>query len=101
MKLKLSGGLVHHLPEDLAIALSDADIAAARWQGLTPIARNEYICWVEDAKREQTRTKRIALAVEQLLEGKKRPCCWPGCIHRTDKKPGKWQQKVLIDKKAR
>ena len=36
---------------------------------------------------------------EELLEGKKRPCCWAGCIHRTDKAPGKWQQAVLIDKK--
>lgn len=100
MKPKLSGGLVHELPKDLAIALSNADTATELWQRLTPIARNEFICWLEDAKREQTRTKRIVIALEQLLEGKKRPCCWPGCIHRTDKKPGEWQQNVLIDKKV-
>jgi len=100
MKPKLSGGLVHELPKDLAIALSNADTAAELWQKLMPIARNEFICWVVDAKREQTRTKRIAIAVEQLLEGKRRPCCWPGCLHRTDKKPGEWQQNVLIDKKV-
>ena len=38
---------------------------------------------------------------EELLEGKKRPCCWAGCIHRTDKAPGRWQQAVLIDGKKR
>jgi hypothetical protein len=45
--------------------------------------------------------KRILRATEELVEGKKRPCCWVGCIHRTDKKPGKWQQDVLIDKKKK
>jgi hypothetical protein len=36
-----------------------------------------------------------------LREGKKRPCCWAGCIHRTDKAPSRWQQAVLIDGKAK
>ena len=73
----------------------------ALWEDITPIARNEFICWVLDAKQEETRTRRIRRTVEELLEGKRRPCCWAGCIHRTDKKPSKWQQDVLIDKKPR
>ncbi|WP_417593603.1 YdeI/OmpD-associated family protein [Parasphingorhabdus sp.] len=69
------------------------------WQSLTPLGRNEFICWVEDAKQAKTRERRIGRTIEELLEGKRRPCCWAGCIHRTDKAPSKWQQAVLIDKK--
>ena len=97
----ISGGLVHEMPADLASALNASKGAIDLWEGLTPIARNEFICWVEDAKQAKTREKRINRTVEELHEGKRRPCCWPGCIHRTDKKPGKWQQDVLIDKKLR
>lgn len=97
----ISGGLVHEMPVDLANALSDKKEVVELWESLTPIARNEFICWIEDAKQEKTRAKRIGRTIEELLEGKKRPCCWVGCIHRTDKKPGKWQQEVLIDKKPR
>src|SRR5690606_25215003 len=43
----------------------------------------------------------ILWATEELSEGKKRSCCWAGRIHRTDRKPGEWQQNVLIDNKAR
>lgn len=99
--LKLSGGLVHEMPGDFATALSKTEQILKFWESLTPIARNEFICWIEDAKQEKTRNKRINRAVEELLEGKRRPCCWVGCIHRTDKKPGKWQQDVLINKKKR
>lgn len=98
---EMPGGLVHEMPVDLAKSLSHSMEAIELWESLTPIARNEFICWIENAKQEKTRMKRINRTVEELLEGKKRPCCWPGCIHRTDKKPGKWQQDVLIDKKLR
>lgn len=97
----ISGGLVHEMSVDLASALSQKTETIDLWESLTPIARNEFICWIEDAKQEKTREKRINRTVEELLDGKKRPCCWPGCIHRTDKKPGKWQQDVLIDKKGK
>lgn len=92
---------MHELPADLCSALTRTRKAAGLWENLTPIARNEFICWVEDAKQDKTRVRRINRTVDELLEGQKRPCCWPGCIHRTDKKPGKWQQDVLIDKKRR
>lgn len=99
MKNKLSGGLVHELPADLLNALTESTDITDLWENLTPIGRNEFICRVEDAKQKKTRARRIGRTVEELVEGKKRPCCWAGCIHRTDKKPGKWQQDVLIDKK--
>jgi len=99
MKARMSGGLVHELPSDLANVLIVSEGMISLWENLTPIGRNEFICWIEDAKQEKTRARRINRTVEELLEGKKRPCCWVGCIHRTDKKPSKWQQAVLIDKK--
>ena len=89
------------MPDDLqAELIADSD-ATALWQDITTLARNEFICWVEDAKQPKTRQRRIERTVEELLEGKKRPSCWVGCIHRTDKAPGAWQQAVLIDGKAR
>lgn len=75
-------GVVHPLPEDLRAALTaHADLLAA-WNDLTPLARNEYICWVEDAKQRATRQRRIDRTCEQLASGQRRPCCWPGCAHR-------------------
>lgn len=100
MNAKISGGLVHEMPVDLANALTEKEIIDT-WEALSPIGRNEFICWIEDAKQEKTRIKRIVRTTEELLAGKKRPCCWAGCIHRSDKKPGKWQQDVLIDKKPK
>ena len=92
-------GTVHQAGDDLQAALrADAGVLAL-WQGLTPLGRNEFICWVEDAKRAPTRARRIERTREELLEGKKRPCCWVGCIHRDDKAPSAWQQAVLIDGK--
>ncbi len=99
MNKKLSGGLVHDMPEDLLEALIETTETTTLWESLTPLGRNEFICWIEDAKQDKTRTRRIRRAVEELAEGQKRPCCWAGCRHRTDKKPGKWQQAVLTDKK--
>lgn len=92
---------MHDLPGDLVDALVEKIEITRLWEDLTPIARNEFICWVEDAKQEKTRARRIRRTVEELAEGQRRPCCWAGCIHRTDKKPSKWQQAVLIDKKPR
>jgi len=54
----------------------------AAWLDITPLARNEFICWVEDAKQQATRERRIRRTREELEEGMRRPCCWPGCKHR-------------------
>ena len=92
-------GTVHEASDDLQVALRCDPAVLALWDGLTPLGRNEFICWVDDAKQAATRQRRIARTREELLEGKKRPCCWAGCIHRTDKAPSRWQQAVLIDGK--
>lgn len=78
----LPGGVVHELPRDLRAALVASESAFAAWNGITPLARNEFICWVEDAKQAKTRERRIRRTVEELEEGQRRPCCWPGCKHR-------------------
>jgi hypothetical protein len=75
-------GPLHALPADLGKALKADKEAAAAWAGITPLARNEWICWVTIVKLDETRKEHIELAVSQLKAGKRRPCCWPGCPHR-------------------
>ena len=79
---QVSGGTVHTLPKDLRAALIDNATGIEAWQDITPLARNEFICWVEDAKQDKTREHRIQRTVEELNEGQRRPCCWPGGAHR-------------------
>jgi len=79
---QVSGGTVHTLPKDLRAALIDNATGIDAWQDITPLARNEFICWVEDAKQDKTRDHRIQRTIEELNEGQRRPCCWPGCAHR-------------------
>jgi uncharacterized protein YdeI (YjbR/CyaY-like superfamily) len=78
----LPGGVVHELPPDLQAELAAGAEAQAAWRDITPLARNEFICWVEDAKQQATRERRIRRTREELEEGMRRPCCWPGCKHR-------------------
>jgi uncharacterized protein YdeI (YjbR/CyaY-like superfamily) len=79
---RVPGGVVHVLPTDLKNALIANPIALDAWNDITPLARNEFICWVEDAKQTVTRERRIRRTNEELEEGQRRPCCWPGCAHR-------------------
>lgn len=81
-EMKISPGTVHAMPADLREALQKDVSVLEAWQDITPLARNEWICWVVDAKRDETRSKRIKQAQENLADGKRRPCCWPGCSHR-------------------
>ena len=79
---KISDGAVHGVPADLRKALVSAPAARAVWEDITPLARNEWICWVISAKKAQTRRRRIERTRTELMEGMRRPCCWAGCIHR-------------------
>jgi uncharacterized protein YdeI (YjbR/CyaY-like superfamily) len=79
---EIATGVVHAVPADLRKMLTAEPSALAVWQNITPLARNEWICWVESAKKPETRSRRIERARENLLDGKRRPCCWPGCPHR-------------------
>lgn len=78
----IPGGVVHDLPDDLRSALTTDAAAMATWRQITPLARNEWICWIESAKKTETRLKRLDWGRSNLSDGKRRPCCWPGCPHR-------------------
>ncbi len=91
----VSGGTVHRLPKDLSSALLANKRVLKLWEDITPLARNEFICWVENAKGIETRARRIKRTREELLEGKRRPCCWVGCVHRPDKAISKSQKWVI------
>lgn len=81
-KQKIPSGAAHKMPVDLRKALAASVKASAAWSNITPLARNEWICWVESAKFIETRERRIERAHKELAGGKRRPCCWAGCIHR-------------------
>jgi uncharacterized protein YdeI (YjbR/CyaY-like superfamily) len=82
---EIPGGTIHDLPADLRKALVAKPKALAAWGNITPLARNEWICWTTTVKQLATRKNHIERTVSELIEGKRRPCCWVGCIHRTDK----------------
>lgn len=73
---------MHTLPKDLKDALAADAKAKAVWDDITPLAKNEWICWVTSGKKAGTRLIRIAKGLSKLRGGMRRPCCWPGCPHR-------------------
>ena len=81
-KTEIPAGVVHKLPADLREALLSIREAQAAWEDITPLARNEWICWVEEAKKSATRSNRIERTKTELITGMRRPCCWMGCPHR-------------------
>jgi len=78
----LATGVVHEVPADLRKVLLADESALERWQDLTPLARNEWICWVISNKKPETRASHIERVPIELLQGMRRPCCWLGCNHR-------------------
>ena len=96
----ISGGVVHELPEDLRQTLAADAEALAAWEALTPLARNEWICWAISVKKPETRQQHVERVRAELKEGMRRPCCWYGCIHRTDKPISSSVQWVL-DKQSK
>lgn len=78
----ISIGVVHKVPLDLRKVLASDQAALAKWEDITPLARNEWLCWIENAKQEETRSRRIKRTAAELIEGMRRPCCWAGCPHR-------------------
>ncbi len=96
----IAGGVVHKMPLDLKEAFLSSPPALAAWESITPLARNEWICWVESVKKEETRKDHIKRTISELKEGMRRPCCWLGCIHRTDK-PMSPSQKYILGKQAK
>lgn len=100
-KQNVATGVVHKTPADLQKALLSDSKALALWNDLTPLARNEWICWTISVKKAETRAEHIDRVRSELKEGIKRPCCWYGCIHRTDKAISPSVKAVLAAKQAR
>lgn len=82
IKKVISDGAVHKLPIYLKKILDLNSKVKLVWEDITPLARNEWICWIQSAKKTETRDRRIKILCENLIAGKRRPCCWAGCIHR-------------------
>ena len=95
MAKKIAGGTAHKLPPDLQKALSSAPKSLAVWEDITPLARNEWICWTISVTGADSRKDHVKRTVSELIEGMRRPCCWLGCTHRTDKKLSPSQKWVL------
>jgi hypothetical protein len=94
-KNKISSDMVHKLPRDLRKAIESDSKVKSVWMDITPLARNEWICWVTSAAKAETRESRIAVALDKMRKGMRRPCCWIGCTHRTDKQISPSQKWVL------
>jgi uncharacterized protein YdeI (YjbR/CyaY-like superfamily) len=77
-----ASGTVHKLPFDVRKAIDSQSAVSALWEDITPLARNEWICWITSGKKAETRDIRIKKALSKLKGGMRRPCCWAGCPHR-------------------
>lgn len=92
---KIATGVSHKIPDDLKKVLFDDSNVLKKWNDLTSLARNEWICWVISVKKSEIRAQHIKRLCEDLLGGKRRPCCWIGCVHRTDKPISSSQNFIL------
>jgi len=93
--MKISGGVAHELPADLRKALGTDSQALTAWEDITPLSRNEWICWTISVTKPETRKEHVGRVVSELKEGMRRPCCWIGCTHRTDKAMSRSQKFIL------
>jgi uncharacterized protein YdeI (YjbR/CyaY-like superfamily) len=64
------------IPADLRKAFAAAPKAKTQWSDLTPIARRDFVSWIDSAKQPETRRRRIEKACSMLAAGKRRPCCY-------------------------
>ena len=92
---------MHTIPKDLQKALQKNAKAFAQWETITPLARNEWICWTISVVKQETRKEHVVRTVKELAEGIRRPCCWIGCIHRTDKQLSPSVRYVLSKKQSK
>ena len=72
----------HKLPIDFHKAIKSDRAVKDVWEDITPLARNEWICWIISAKKDETRKHRILVGLDKMRKGMRRPCCWAGCPHR-------------------
>jgi uncharacterized protein YdeI (YjbR/CyaY-like superfamily) len=92
MNKKILSGTIHKVPQDLKKILISNQSALEKWNNLTPLARNEWICWITIVKKQETRENHLKRLSLDLAKGKRRPCCWPGCPHHRENAQ-KWFKK--------
>ncbi|MDO5499698.1 MAG: YdeI/OmpD-associated family protein [Propionibacteriaceae bacterium] len=64
------------IPDDLGAALEAAAELGETWDSLTPMARWEWVRWVQATKNPTTRERRVEVSISKLRDGKRRPCCF-------------------------
>ena len=94
------------VPTDLRKALAATTKAKAQWRDLTPIARRDFISWIESAKQPETRRRRIEKACSMFIAGKRRPCCYSivsfnlyTALAATPKAKARWSDLTPIERR--
>jgi hypothetical protein len=64
------------VPDDFQAALADAADISELWKDITPMARWEWVRWINATKNPETRKRRVEVGVSKLRSGKRRPCCF-------------------------
>ena len=94
------------VPADLRKVFTAAPQAKIQWNDLTPLARGDFIMWIESAKQSETRKRRIDSIPSRLVSGKRRPCCFalvPVDLHnafaRTSKAKAQWSKLTSLERR--
>jgi len=82
-------------PDDLQKALAEAPQAKALWEGLTRIARRDFIRWITSAKKPETRARRVASACDMICKGKRRVCCFDTSPWKTPDHKSKYKKAAI------
>lgn len=64
------------VPKDFQVALADAPDISEVWRDITPMARWEWVRWINATKNPATRERRVEVGISKLRSGKRRPCCF-------------------------
>jgi len=87
----------HKVTDKIEKLLNSNSELLEKWNSLTDIQRNEWICWITIPKQEKTRVENLERMQAEIMEGGKSPCCWPGCPHRNPNS-AKWFDKKKAKK---
>jgi uncharacterized protein YdeI (YjbR/CyaY-like superfamily) len=94
------------VPADLGKVLAAAPEAKAQWTDLTPLARQDFVMWIDSAKQSETRKRRIESVPSRLASGKRRPCCFaivPMHLHKAlagnPKAKAQWSKLTSLERR--
>ena len=77
IKLNQTGNWIEpNIPKDLMNAVKASPAVFALWKSITPMARWEWIRWINSTANSETRSKRITVTISKMNKGERRPCCW-------------------------